>query len=262
MRMLRAICFSCLPACTAPDPADPLQRAFLADAIVSNPVSYGHIHVAEAVGVPLHIMFPQPWSPTRAFPHPLSTTHFESAWSRSNWASYLLVDQFMWLGLGSMLNAFRSEALGLAEIRAGQRGRALLNDNKVPISHMWSPAFVPPCRDWPSHVDVVGEFRPLSTGPEALPPFEPAAPLQAFLDRARAAGDKPLFVGFGSMVLGDGEAEGLLRALVKAAELREVFVLLQNGWTRFAEPLSLPSPRVLVVGAMPHDWLFTQVRLG
>jgi hypothetical protein len=31
----------------------------VADAIISNPVCYAHIHCAEALGVPLHLMFPQ-----------------------------------------------------------------------------------------------------------------------------------------------------------------------------------------------------------
>ena len=47
MAMLGEIINSTWPACTAPDPEDPLQQPFLADAIISNPVTYGHIHVAE-----------------------------------------------------------------------------------------------------------------------------------------------------------------------------------------------------------------------
>ena len=30
-----------------------------ADAIIANPPTYGHIHCAERLGVPLHLMFPQ-----------------------------------------------------------------------------------------------------------------------------------------------------------------------------------------------------------
>ncbi|KAI9071740.1 hypothetical protein K1719_046297 [Acacia pycnantha] len=32
----------------------------------------GHVHVAEALGVPIHIFFTMPWTPTHEFPHPLA----------------------------------------------------------------------------------------------------------------------------------------------------------------------------------------------
>ena len=35
------------------------------------------------------------------------------SWCTSNYMSYLLMDEFMWLGLGSMINSFRKEVLGL-----------------------------------------------------------------------------------------------------------------------------------------------------
>ena len=55
--MQRAICFSTWPACTAPD--EESGEPFQADAIIANPPTYGHIHCAERLGVPLHLMFPQ-----------------------------------------------------------------------------------------------------------------------------------------------------------------------------------------------------------
>lgn len=36
---------------------EPTNRPFIADAIIANPPSFAHIHVAEKLGVPLHLMF-------------------------------------------------------------------------------------------------------------------------------------------------------------------------------------------------------------
>jgi len=60
---------------------------FVADAIIANPPSFAHVHCAQALGVPLHLMFTMPWSPTRAFPHPLANLQNGSADPRT--ANYL-----------------------------------------------------------------------------------------------------------------------------------------------------------------------------
>jgi sterol 3beta-glucosyltransferase len=54
-------------------------------------------------------MSPQPWYPTKCFPHPLSNMGFASNWSLKNRLSYRVVDEFMWLGLGSIINDFRKK---------------------------------------------------------------------------------------------------------------------------------------------------------
>ena len=38
-------------------PGDERNAPFVADAIIANPPSFGHIHCAEKLGVPLHMMF-------------------------------------------------------------------------------------------------------------------------------------------------------------------------------------------------------------
>ena len=51
-----------------------------ADALIANPISYGHIHVADALGIPLHILFTMPWTATRVrtpvVPVPVLAAHF------------------------------------------------------------------------------------------------------------------------------------------------------------------------------------------
>ena len=36
-----------------------------ADALIANPIGYAHIHVADALSIPLHILFTMPWTATR-----------------------------------------------------------------------------------------------------------------------------------------------------------------------------------------------------
>jgi hypothetical protein len=40
-----------------PNGRDAQIRPFIADAIIANPPSFAHIHCAERLGIPLHLMF-------------------------------------------------------------------------------------------------------------------------------------------------------------------------------------------------------------
>ena len=42
---------SCWSAATSPDPKDKHKLPFRCDAMISNPTTFGHIHVAQALGV-------------------------------------------------------------------------------------------------------------------------------------------------------------------------------------------------------------------
>ena len=78
-----------------------LDMPFIADAIIANPPSFAHIHCAERLGIPLHLMFTMPWSPTQSFPHPLTTIHSSNAEpNMTNLVSYALVEMMTWQGLG------------------------------------------------------------------------------------------------------------------------------------------------------------------
>jgi hypothetical protein len=69
------------------------SEPFVADAIIANPPSFAHIHIAERLGVPLHLMFTFPYTPTTAWPHPLAnvkSTNVDHAYA--NFMSYPLVE--------------------------------------------------------------------------------------------------------------------------------------------------------------------------
>ena len=66
--MIAEILASTWRACTEADPERPEAHPFRADLIVANPPSYGHIHCAEALHIPLHMIFTMPWTATTRLP--------------------------------------------------------------------------------------------------------------------------------------------------------------------------------------------------
>lgn len=83
------------------------DEPFVADAIIANPPSFAHVHCAQALGTPLHLMFTMPWSSTRAFPHPLANFKVgEISPAVINYASYGIVEWMTWQGQVSHENGF------------------------------------------------------------------------------------------------------------------------------------------------------------
>jgi hypothetical protein len=83
------------PASRVENPKD----LFLADLIIANPPSMAHIHCAEKLHIPLHMVFTMPWSPTESFPHPLAAISFDTTdKSTVNYLSYYMVEMLTWEG--------------------------------------------------------------------------------------------------------------------------------------------------------------------
>lgn len=97
--MVRDILHGCWRSCIDPDPEDEANVPFIAEAIISNPPAFAHVHCAQALGVPLHVMFTMPWTPTRAFPHPLANIQSANADPRLvNQLSYGVIELMTWQG--------------------------------------------------------------------------------------------------------------------------------------------------------------------
>jgi hypothetical protein len=92
------ILHGCWRSCLEPDAND--KKPFVADAIIANPPSFAHIHCAQALGIPIHLMFTMPWTSTRAFHHPLTNLKYSgNDLSLGNLISYHFVEWMTWQGL-------------------------------------------------------------------------------------------------------------------------------------------------------------------
>ncbi|MDG1399957.1 MAG: glycosyltransferase [Candidatus Binatia bacterium] len=241
--MITEILESTWQAAIATDPTHPDRAPFVADAIIANPPCFGHIHVAEALHAPLQIIFTMPWTPTTAFSHPLANMGQGAHGPVENWLSFLTIDFLTWAGSADLINRFRENTLGIEPILLGEGGASLLQDNEVPTTYLWSPAFVGKPADWGDAVDIAG-FCFL----EQAASFDPPSELTDFLEE----GPPPFYIGFGScMIENPAEATAILREAIHLAGIRAI---LSQGWAGLGE--GLVEKDVLVVGDLPHDWLF------
>ncbi|KAJ7100284.1 sterol glucosyltransferase [Mycena belliarum] len=231
----------CWRSCIEPDPVS--HTPFVAEAIIANPPSFAHVHCAQALGIPVHLMFTMPWNATRAFPHPLASIKLGKTDPMiANYISYGVVEFLTWQGLGDIINKWRY-TLDLEPVPLSE-GPSLTETLKVPFTYCWSPALVPKPADWGPHIDVCGFF--FRDAPNYTPPPE----LDAFLK----AGPPPVYIGFGSIVIDDPKR--LSAILLEAVESTGVRAIISRGWSKLDGP---PLPHVLYLGDCPHEWLFQHV---
>lgn len=220
------------------------SKPFVADCIIANPPSFAHVHCAEKLGCPLHIMFTMPYSVTQAFPHPLANIQSNADPHLTNYMSYAMTELLSWQGLGDIINRFRAKCLGLDPI-SRMWAPGMLQRLKVPHTYCWSPALIDKPKDWGPHINISGFFLLDSIS------YDPPSALTEFL----AAGPTPIYIGFGSIVLENPAA--MTKLVLEAAKLTGQRVLLSRGWGDIGGD-NIPD-NVFLLGNMPHDWLFKHV---
>ncbi|KAF5624292.1 sterol glucosyltransferase, partial [Fusarium sp. NRRL 25303] len=219
---------------------------FLADVIIANPPSMGHIHCAQKLNIPLHMVFTMPWSPTKAFPHPLAAMSYGDADAKvANYLSFMMMELLTWQGLGDLINKFRRQTLHLDPI-SPMWGFQLLSRLRIPYSYLWSQTLIPKPSDWDEHLNITG-FSFLQLASSYTPPKD----LLDFLE----AGPPPIYIGFGSIVVKDPQA--LTNMILKAVELAGVRAIVSKGWGGVG--VGEVPDNVYLIGNCPHDWLFQRV---
>jgi UDP:flavonoid glycosyltransferase YjiC (YdhE family) len=223
---------------------------FVADAIIANPPSFAHFHCAEKLGIPLHLVFTFPYTPTQSFPHPLANIKASNVdQNYTNFMSYPLVELMTWQGLGDLVNKFRTKTLALEPLSTlwapGQLSRL-----KVPFTYLWSPSLVPKPVDWGPEIDIAGYvFLDLASS------FKPPEPLTKFLD---TQSEKALvYIGFGS-ISGIEDPAAFTRLIFDAVEKAGVRAVVSKGWGGMGDGMDIPDS-IHMIDNVPHDWLFPRV---
>ncbi|KAJ5499096.1 UDP-glucuronosyl/UDP-glucosyltransferase [Penicillium expansum] len=220
-------------SCIDPDPHD--KRPFVADAIIANPPSFTHVHCGQALWVPVHLMFTMPWTPTRAFHHPLANLDYsENDPSLGNYISYHFVEWITWNGLGDLINTWRKDTLKLDTILTTE-GPNLYETLKIPFTYCWSPTLTPKPEDWGPHIDVAGFFfrEPMTFCVQVNP---------------------LVYIGFGSIVLED--VEKTVSVILEAIQMTGVRAIIAGGWSALH---GRDTSSVYYIQDCPHEWLFKRV---
>ncbi|KAI8799411.1 hypothetical protein BJ742DRAFT_687216, partial [Cladochytrium replicatum] len=248
-RQIADILESSWQACIDTKSDDPDAEPFTVDAIISNPPVFAHVHISERLNVPLHIYFTMPWSPTRAFPHPLTTVKPNPTLApRMNYISYEILEMMTWQGLGDIINDFRTKILNLEPL--GSSGAYIMQQLKIPHTYCWSPGLIPKPVDWGKHIDICGFFFLDEANQNN---YTPPDDLARFLRN----GEKPVYIGFGSIVIDDPDK--LTKTLLTAVKKSGVRAIISKGWSGIGKGKEDTNEDIFFIDAVPHDWLFLHV---
>ena len=234
----------------------PLQRQMLNDSwyaaqaaqpdlIIYHPKAFGGSHIAEKLGIPAMLAIPLPvFVPTGEFPNIVFPNW--KLGSGYNRLTYTLALKGARAQYGKLVQAFRQETLGLQPQPRTADDLHFTNGDPIPVLHGYSRHVAPHPADWPSHVHTTGYwFLDHATD------WQPSPDLQAFL----AAGEPPVYVGFGSMA-GRNPAK-VTQLVVAALQKAGVRGLIATGWGGL-KANDLPET-IFKLEQAPHDWLFERV---
>ncbi|KAK5714224.1 hypothetical protein LTR17_017306 [Elasticomyces elasticus] len=165
-----------------------------------------------------------------------------------NFMSYGLVEMMTWQGLGDIVNRFRERTLGLEPVSSLWAPGALFR-MQVPYTYLWSPSLVPKPKDWGPEIEIAG-FVFLDLAGK----YKPDRELEDFL----SAGEPPVYIGFGSIVVDDPNA--LTQMIFEATKKAGVRALVNKGWGGFGSSNDETPDHIFMLGNTPHDWLFPRVK--
>jgi sterol 3beta-glucosyltransferase len=214
------------------------------DLVLYHPKALAAVSIAEAFNAPPVMALLQPMMiPTAEFPPPgMPALPLGGAYNK---LSYKAVAAGYSTYTG-MVNELRQEKMGLKKFPRGTGLYQTADGKPITVLHGFSAHVIPRPGDWPEHVHIPGYWFL-----DRQEDWQPSAELADFL----AAGEAPVYVGFGSMA-GKDPAR-LTKIVVDALQQARVRGILASGWGGL-KTADLPGSILQIEGA-PHDWLFPQM---
>jgi sterol 3beta-glucosyltransferase len=212
------------------------------DLIVYHPgVTIGYF-MAEKLGIPSVLASPFPINRTKERPSVILYGKVKPS-PLINSISYSLLQKMLWMTSESSLKPFWKEKFGrLPENFGAPFDRHA--DARHPAVVSCSSAVFPRPKDWNQHIHQHGYWFV-----EEREEYAPSPDLVEFL----AKGDKPIYIGFGSM-FDKAESEKVLKIILEGINRAGKRAIL-NG---FGDPENLPD-HIFCVNGIPHSWLFERV---
>lgn len=207
------------------------------DAIISSGLAgFVGLSAAEYLGVKAIGAGMFPLTPTAEFASPfLRPAKLPRLFNRM---SHHIINNLLWKAFRKATNDARARVCGLPPRKSLWVGH--------PMLYGVSPHLLPKPADWPSNALVCGQW--LSPAKQWTPPDS----LSKFL----AAGEPPIYIGFGSM--GGFEPRRMLEAIVGGLAGRRA--LFYPGWSG-VDVSQLPA-NIFAVGDTPHDWLLPRTSVA
>jgi len=186
----------------------------------------------------------QPWVPTFEFSGmaPLPPAWLPIKEGTYNRWSGALVRRGQWLAMGKIGNRLRTDCLGMPK-QTWAKHHAMLDS--TPSLLLVSPQILQPPADWQLQHRITGYIFDDDSG------WEPPQNLLDFM----ADGEKPVFIGFGSMR--ERKPEDTTRLFLDAVKQTGKRAILLNGWAGIGTS-NLPKNAFLLRYA-PQSWLFPRM---
>lgn len=212
------------------------------DIIVFHPKAFIAPDIAEKLGVPVAMALVVPGLvPTSEFQIMLPPIKLGRWYNK---LSYSFVNRLIALSVAKHVRAWRKKN-NLPKAKAFDLLHAA-DGTPIPVLHGFSELVVPRPDDWPSTATICGCWYE-----EDDQYYEPPPELAAFL----AAGQPPIYVGFGSMKGRDPER--LASKVIEAVQKAGVRGILATGWGGLKVE-TLPVG-MIEVDQVSHAWLFPRV---